>query len=180
MWWDTIEKLSVILGLISVVPSAFFIFTFAGRINAQGRKRRMIRKGTGSASAVLFVTIGQESIESAVKKHINGDPSLKAELQIHSFEDLTEANFFCILKEERLDFHNPAATEQYETDIANQLREVCGRMKAIGIDRVHLFYCGPYVFAAQIGAELSNRCTVIAYHYARGEAESYHCIGALE
>lgn len=180
MWWDIVEKISVILGLLSLLPCVSFIFTFARRKNAERKKRMAIEKGAGSASAVLFVTIGQESIESAVKKHIDGNASLKEELKICSFEELTEANFFCILKEEKLDFHNPTAAEQYETDIQNQLQAVSGSLKSIGITRVHLFYCGLYTFAAMIGAELSNRCTVVAYHYTPGGGGSYHCVGTLQ
>ena len=179
MSWEIIEKIAIVLGLVTVVSGAMVLWAFVGKVKAALKRWYSFRKGKASKSAVLFVTIGQASGETAVIKYINSNTKLKSELKIRSFEDLTETNFYCILKEEPIDFNNPAATELYETEIHNQLRTVCRNMKRYSVDRVHLFYCGPYTFAVEIGAELSNRCTVVGYHYVKGDKDGYYRIGNL-
>lgn len=48
-----------------------------------------------------------------------------------------------------------------------------------GADKIHLFYAGPFVMAAQIGTELKNGCPVILYHLDSSRTGQYANWGPL-
>ena len=175
--WNIIDKISTILGLLSFSSIIWFV---QDRFAAK-RRAKAIKKGKNASPAILAVSIGMGStIEVDVVNYINSDVRLRKELGIPQTPELPENTFFSITLPERIDFTNQHTRETALLDFDRKLTAIGAQMKEIGINRVHLFYSGPSVLAAKIGAKFSNRCTVLAYHYTPDLPQKYTCVGPVE
>ena len=176
-FWGLIDKISAILGLLSFSSIIWYI----QNMRAAKRRANAIKKGKNASPAILAVSVGIGSpIEVDVISYINNDVRLRKELGISKTPELPENMYFSITIPERIDFLNAHSTETALRDFDRKLDTVSSQLKELGINRLHLFYCGPSVLAAKIGAKFSNRCTVLAYHYTHDLPQKYTCIGPVE
>ncbi|MEI7843677.1 MAG: hypothetical protein WCI39_11690 [Gallionellaceae bacterium] len=53
--------------------------------------------------------------------------------------------------------------------LATRLRQVHNDIIHSGADVLYLFYGGPAIAAAMVGAEFSNSCQVMLYHHQQGD-----------
>jgi len=145
--WDVIDKVSQLVGILTIVPA--FLAWF-GVKNIQRQRRQLVRQlqtEPGSRPALLIVSI-DKPIRSQVEAWRQQQEGLKG---------IPEERVFDLSWDRRLDF-----TEL--DDFIVEFRKVRARVMQAGVTKIHLFYAGPVVVAALIGAELSNGCPVILYH----------------
>ena len=175
--WNIIDKISTILGLLSFSSIIWFV---QDKLAAK-RRAKAIQNGKNASPAILAVSIGMGSpIEVDVINYINSDVRLRKELGISQTPELPENTYFSITIPQRIDFTKPSSRDASLLDFDQKLTAISAQMKEIGINRVHLFYGGPAVLAAKIGAKFSNRCTVLAYHYTHDLPQKYHYVGPVE
>lgn len=149
------------------------------------RRRRLnqiISNVDRSRSAVLAIGLGRmASMEGQVKDFVSSNQELMAELG----ELKNGENFFILEKRENMPEPAPGDTAPYSNqankflgETITSLQKEMIRMAEQAVRKIHLFYQGPAILLAPIGAALSNRFTVICYHYSR--QTGYYCIGLMQ
>lgn len=177
-WLGTVaDILGIITALVAVPAVIRFLFY-------EPKRRKEIEKlmNEKGKSAVLAVGLGEkaEGMKSQVMRFVNGNPSL---LEQAGGELLEGINFFTLEnltnlpkkdKDEGLYAQKP---EQYLHEFIQDVNKTMVIMAENGINRIHLFYQGPAILAAPLGAALSNRFAVTCYHYSKSD---YYAVGFLQ
>lgn len=152
--WYWISNFSAVLGIILAIPPVYMAVVYLTRDRERQKKRlEVIRNSKGVTSAVLIINIGQLPIRVDVEKFIKENEELQAE-EIGT-------NIFEYHHKDKI-LNESAADTLFE--ILKGIREIEEQLKEKGVQRLHLFYAGPIMPAAMIGAELSNRFIVFCYH----------------
>lgn len=152
-FWDFIDKASQVTGLVTDfigLPSILITLGLVwGRERRRKRELQAIRETPGVRPAVLIVDVGEGSIRPAVENWLR---------QQVAFQDFPPDRIHHLdHPDQRLE------VEQIDT-FMDGFRQTERKIMNSGCDKIHLFFRGPAVLAAMIGAELSNRTTVILYH----------------
>ena len=180
-WLGTVaDILGIITALVAVPTVIRFLFyelkrrkTIKKLMNDSGRRR----------SAVFGIGLGATAtMESQVRTFVNSHPAVLAQV---GKELRKEENFFLLEKPENLpeiaadekSLYNKEA-EQYVHEFLQEISATMVLMAKNGISRIHLFYQGPAILAAPLGAALANRFTVICYHNSR--QIGYYAVGLLQ
>ncbi len=71
----------------------------------------------------------------------------------------------------KIDYSRPMSAKTMP-DLANDLRKISGEALNHGVDVLHVFYAGPAIAAALVGAEFSNTCRVMLYHHNTNDSEN--------
>ena len=124
-------------------------------------------------------------MEEQVRVYIESQQELLKEL---GGELKKDANFY--LLEKREDLPEPTLGEgkstalydekasRYVSEVIDALNKKMILMANGGISRVHLFYQGPVILSAVVGAALGNRFNVLCYH--RSKAAGYYSVGSIK
>ena len=180
-WWSFVaDTLGVITALVAVPAVIKYLFVEPRR---RRESARIMSAATGSRTAVLAIGLGaRASMESPVKVFINSHKELLEQL---GGAIQNGSNFFLIENRENLpepdagkDAIYSAKADQYLDEVIASVNQTMIAMAEHGVGRVHLFYQGPAIPATAIGAALSNRYTVICYHYARNTG--YYSVGLMQ
>ena len=179
-FWDVLEKVSDVLALFSVPAIFGGCYAYARDRMTTRRRYRALLDATHSSSAVLVVTVGQDSIADAVRKYIDTDAPIREALGITSASELTKDQFIEVELKERIKFPVPARRNLSLRCLERMLDRADKQMKTMGVKRIYLFYCGITIVAAKVGAQLSNRYKVLIYQYAPDTEQKYHYAGYTE
>lgn len=161
--WDAIDKTSQLIGILTIVPA---VAAFLGVRSLQRQRRQIIQQlqaTPGSRPALLIVS---------VNKPITLQVEAWRRQQEH-LRDIPEERVF------KLEWDKHLGAEDLD-DFLARFREKRAEIMRTGADKIHLFYGGPVVVAAQIGAELKNGCPVILYHLDSSGTGQYANWGPLE
>lgn len=171
---------------LGIITASVAIPAVIRLVFAEPRRRRrlnqIISNVDRSRSAVLAIGLGKmASMEGQVKDFVSGSQELMTELG----ELKKGENFFLLEKRENMpepapDEKSPYSdqADKYLGETITSLQKEMIRMAEQAVRKIHLFYQGPAILLAPIGAALSNRFTVICYHYSR--QTGYYCIGLMQ
>ena len=177
--WDTLSKIFDFLDVLTVPTLIWGCWRYVHYRIVARRRRRAILDAAHSSSAILVVTVGQDSIVDAVKKYINTDAGIKEAFGITSAAELTKDQLIEVELKDRIEFRRPARQNADLKRLDRKLKKADKQMKEMGVQRVYLFYCGLIILAAKVGAQLSNRYDVAVYQYDPDTVEKYHYVGCI-
>lgn len=160
---DVLDPISIVVGLIAAVP---IFWTWWQVIFGEQRRRRRwlaeISLQPGERPGILIIDLlPGKDIEASVRHCVAGDDALKT---------VPNGRVAAIKRDVAF---KPEDIPTY----AENLRQAGRRLLDAGCDVIHLFYAGPAVGAAIVGAELSNGPRILLYHYEQGH---YVRFGPLE
>lgn len=157
--WGIIDRLSQITGILGFLPILGTLWLVWRIERRRRRELRTIRETPGTRPAVLIVDVGEGSIRPAVENW------LRQQEELQDFPT------------ERI-YHLDHPDQRLEADRIDSFMEEFRKVERVimdgGCDKIHLFYRGPAVLAAMVGAELSNRTTVILYHKNPNDSHYVH------
>lgn len=159
---DVLDPIGIVVGLLLAIP----VFSTWYQVVWGNRRRyrlylQAIRSAPGERPAIFIVDLlPGKNIRAAVENYCQQDARLK---------DIPPQRIFCV-QQDGLGSHQADAFKRV-------VRRYAGEMYAQGVDRIHYFHAGPTIAAAMVGAELSNGCPVLLYHY---EGARYHSFGLLK
>ncbi len=150
---DVLDPIGVVVGLIVTIP----IFWTWWEITL-GRKRRrkiwfdQVRRSTGSRPAILVIDLlPGKNIRTSVELFRKNHEFLKL---------VPDDRIFVVSRAKQL-------APDDMPGLACDLRDVAANIIEAAVDTVHLFYAGPVVPPAMIGAELANTCRVMLYQHSQ-------------
>ncbi len=158
-----LDPFSVVVGVVTAVP---IFWTWWEVIFGRRRRHRKwfmeMRKSTGERPGILTVDLlPGRNIQAAVERHAGNDDSLRV-----------------IPDERRWVIQRSANLKETDMpELARELRERANDVLAAGVDTLHVFYAGPVVPPALVGAEFVNTCKVLLYQH--DPARGYLCWGPL-
>ncbi|MFN3752398.1 MAG: SAVED domain-containing protein [Thiobacillus sp.] len=160
---DVLDPIGIVVGLIIAIP---VFWTWWQVVFGEYRQRRRwlaeISQHPGERPGILIIDLlPGKDIGASVRHHLSSDDGLKA---------VPEERIASIARDAAL---KPEDIIAY----ADELRRAARRLLDAGCDVIHLFYGGPAVGAAIVGAELSNGPRVVLYHHEQGR---YIRFGPLE
>ena len=182
--WEYIGNISSIIGIITAVPVIGAAVTY---ICKEPRRKKRIRKMITNPSsmnhAAISITIGTglPDIKNQVEQYIVHS---KLRDKIFISADGKKKHIYSI-KEGNLPGHGTCDSNDYSADAEEFIHNILGKICSIettlnddGIRTIHLFYAGPAMALAPIAAQLTNRFSVVCYHYDNNGA--YYQIGLLQ
>jgi hypothetical protein len=151
---DVLGPFNTVLGLVAMVPIFWTWWEVAfGRRRRHQRWFKEARTEPGSRPGILIVDLlPDKDIRSNVEHFVQAEPSLR--------DVPADRNFYL-----------GRATWLTPDDLpalAREIREKSAEAGHAGVDVLHLFYAGPVVPMALIGAELANSCRVQLYQHQQG------------
>lgn len=151
---DYIDPIGIWLGLVVAVPIfATWYQVTVGRRRRYRRWAREIRQVAGNRPAILVVDLLEgRSVLSSVERFRAGVEALSA---------IPAERLFVISRERRIGTDDMPGLSQ-------ELRVKAGEILQNGTDVLHVFFGGPCIAAALVGAEFANACRVILYHQDQG------------
>jgi hypothetical protein len=165
--WDSFKQFAenflnpvgIVVGLIAAIP--VFWTWWEVVFGARWRRRewfRQARRHTGERAAILVVDfLPGKDIAAAVERARNNIPELK---------DIPDSRVFRKSTEQPL-------TPDNMPEIHGLIRSAARDVLSAGADVVHLFYAGPAIGAAVLGAELANGARVLLYQHNQGQYENF-------
>jgi len=156
---DVLEPVDIVIGIILAVPIfwTWWAVTFGRRWQYRRWFKEIARK-PGSRPAILIVDLlEQKEIAASVHRYRQSSDQLK---------DIPDDRIFTVSREKRL-------RPDDIVDLVREIRNVAANVIRAGIDTVHLFYAGPVIPPAIIGAEFANTCRVILYQHTQEGYESW-------
>lgn len=160
---DGLDKAGVVLGWVLAVPvfGTWWQVTLGTRRDRR-RLWRQFRERPGQHPAILVVDLlPGKNILAAVERERQ---------RMEELRDLPDERIVKLARNETL-------TADQMARLHDEIRHATSRLLELGADTVHLFYAGPAVVAAMLGAELSNGPRVLLYHHDGG---TYHNFGPLQ
>lgn len=182
MVWDWLDKTSIVLGLSTIVSiGSYLLHKWRERKAVQRRKIALhaLAEKDLNRSAILAITLGNEPIETNVKQFIGTNETLQQMFGITYGEQVPNDLYFSISEKKPINFINEKIRDNQLIHFENDLDRVYKMVKESGVNTLHLFYCGPSVLCAKIGAKFSNCCAVCLYHY-QVQNQTYYYAGMLE
>lgn len=168
--WEFIGNVANVLGIVTAIPvilaALLFIWKCFTRKKAEIKALKNYKVGS---SASLSITVGKnESIGRDVARFIDSDETLnncigERQFEIHINEMLDEKN--------GIDVKN---------ELLKALREKETLISDSGATSICLFYSGPSVLGAVIGAYFSNRYSVIMYQFNAANHKYYEVAKIVE
>lgn len=189
MFWDIIDKISTILGLSAIVTFFYAANKYMSAKKAAKKRAAAVdelRKTGVIPSAVLAVSVGMPNIGTDVEMYIAGKHSNNQ----HPLDvaDLKKKGLFfniCISENKKVNFIEEMEKKKnlknnFLDQLDEELQKIYEMVKLSGVHDVYLFYCGPAILCAKIGAKFSNGCAVHLYHFQFGENPPYIYAGLLK
>lgn len=164
---ETIGVISNYVGLATAVP--IFWTWYEISLGSKKSERNFLKRTAnevGNRPGILVVDLlPSRNIEQAVDRFRQSNEQLKA---------IPKELVF------KIDYSRPMSAESMP-DLANDLRKMAGVALNHGVDVLHVFYAGPAIAAALVGAEFSNTFRVILYHHNTNDsANAYENWGLLK
>lgn len=152
---DYVDPIGVWLGVLLAVPIVATWYQVT--IGKKRRHRRWaieIRKRRGNRPAILVVDLleGKSVLSSVERFRVNYE----------TLKDIPPERIFIVTRDRRIGADDMGALSQ-------EMREKAGEILQNGTDVLHVFFGGPCIAAALIGAEFANACRVILYHQQQGD-----------
>jgi Na+-translocating ferredoxin:NAD+ oxidoreductase RnfG subunit len=147
MFWNTLDKIGIILGIFTAVP---VVWTFIILFTTERRRKKKLKnliKNPKAIESVLIIDVSRENIKAQVVNWLKKNPKLKK---------ITEKNIYYVGTTDKLTVDNI-------DKMLDKIREARIKITDSGSGRIHLFYRGPVTLAAIVGAEFSNGCPVVLY-----------------
>jgi hypothetical protein len=150
-----VDPVGTWLGIFLAIPIlATWYQVTLGKKRRHRRWAEQIRKKRGSRPAILIVDLlDGKSLLSTVERFRAGDEGLKA---------IPSECIFLISRDRRIGANDMGPLSQ-------EMREKAAEILKNGTDVLHVFFGGPCIAAALIGAEFANACRVILYHQQQGD-----------
>lgn len=163
--WDVLSKLGVIAGLTTTLFSLATLLMVYRQKQLLKRYSRNVVERTGDNPAVLVVNLRPGNIDAQVQHFMKKD-ALLANVPQEMFAS------YCWQKK-------PLIDQEDINEILGGIHAKYTELKEKGYDSLSLFYAGPTIIAAMVGAMLSNSRKVRVYQLDKGEKE-YKYWGLLE
>ena len=150
-----LDPISVVVGLIAAIPIfwTWYQVVFGERRRIR-RTYKELREDPGNRPGIIIFDF------------LKGR---NAELQVERFRQNSE-ELKNVPDERRLVFsHEKHVTPEDIPELQREIRDAARTIMLQGVDRIHIFYGGPGVLAAMIGAEFSNMpVTIYQFETASG------------
>jgi hypothetical protein len=153
--YGVLDWTSIVIGILTVIPVLLTYYELTmGRRRRHQRWFQEARHETGSRAAILEVDLlSDRDTGVAVKRFATQDAELGS---------IPDERYFRLHRKDRL-------CPEDMPGFVRELREQLAEIGLAGCDTVHLFYAGPAVAAATVGAELSNQFRVLVYQHQHSE-----------
>lgn len=152
---NVLDPLGVVVGLLLAIPIVWTWIDVAF-LGASRRKAwlRQIRSEPGRRPSILIVDLlpDGKSMVPQVEKFRLGVDNLK---------DIPADRVFTLSRDTWL-------SPEQMVDFVADLRRTAGNIFASGTDVLHVFFGGPAIAAAVVGAEFANACQVLLYQHDHG------------
>jgi len=163
--WDILDKIGIITGLITAFISFATLIMVYRQKTLLKRYSKNIAEKKGDNPAVLIVNLLSGSIEAQVQQFMKKDALLA-----NVSQDMVVSYSW--------QKKNLIAPEDIN-EILREIQSNYSKIKEKGYDSLSLFYAGPTIIAAMVGAMLSNSPMVRVYQLDKG-AQNYKYWGLLE
>lgn len=151
---DLLDKAGVVLAWILALPVfATWYQISCGARRDRRRLWRQFRDAPGAYPVILIVDLlPNRNIRSVVERQ---------RLQMQALREISAERIVELRRD-------AAVTTDTIAELQDELANAVARILDLGADTVHLFFAGPGVVAAMLGAELSNGPRVVLYQYQDG------------
>jgi len=145
-FWQTLGNIADVLQILSVIfPLAAGVY-FLLRSRELDRRLQVLAKTLSARPVAMAIGLGG-SIEGNVRQYLK-DNALEMEVVTCTREGVVQPRDF--------------------PDILREIQELRGRLDAIGVTEIHVFYRGPVTFATALGAVLRNWVPAKLYAFEGG------------
>lgn len=148
---EVLNRIGIVVGLITLFP--IFWTWWEVTLGRRRRHRRWFREAQetpGLRPAVLVVDLLEKGdIRTGVENYRRSS---------HALKDIPDDRVFALSRTVHLDSGDMPG-------LVAEVRRVAADVIRAGTDTLHLFYAGPVVPMAFMGAEFGNICRVILYHH---------------
>jgi SMODS-associated and fused to various effectors sensor domain len=151
---DYLDPMGVVVGLLVAIPIVWTWWQVAfGERRERRRWHREARADAGERPGILIVDLLSGKDIAAAVQHASGQsPALRN-----------------VPEDRRVTVRRGAVLAPDDMpDLMRDLRAAHHRLMDSGADVVHVFFAGPCIAAAALGAELSNSARVQLWHYDQG------------
>ncbi|MFP4147439.1 SAVED domain-containing protein [Thiohalospira sp.] len=149
--YEFLDWTSIIIGILTFIPVVLtYLEVTVGRRRRHQRWFREACRESGNRAAILHVDLLPERDTDVTVWRFTS--------QRDDLGSIPSERYFHLHRKERL---GPEDMPEF----VRELREQIGEIGHAGVDTVHLFYAGPAVAAATVGAELANQFRVLVYHH---------------
>jgi len=152
--WLWLDRLTMILGLIAVVPLLYAVWMYLSYERQRRQRLERLRTEPGRRPMVLIVTVGAD-IRSQVESFLKGMPGFDGFDFSSGVVEVTHEKKF--IEQTDLDAISRECEKAYQSMVDN------------GVDKIHLFVHAPTPVGLRLGQILANRTPTVIYHYQRGE-----------
>lgn len=152
---NALGPISIVIGIITIFPVlwTWWEVTF-GRKRRHKRWFNEVRLSPGERPAILIVDLLEKGdITTSVESYRQNNERLKT---------IPTGRIFKVSREKRL-------TPNDMPELAREIRHVASDIIRAGVDTLHVFYAGPVVPMALIGAEFANGCQLILHQHDKGD-----------
>jgi hypothetical protein len=150
-----LEPISIVVGIALAIP---VVWTWFDVVFGERRRRRERRLDVIAAPAdrpallVMDLLTGVE-VTHQVEAFRQQDPVLSG---------IPAERIVVISRDRRVEAH-------HMPELVAEIRAARKRLLETGVDRIHLFFAGPGVVAAVVGAQFANGTTVILHQHDHGK-----------
>jgi hypothetical protein len=154
-----IDPFGIVIGILVAIPIFWTWWEVTlGRKRLRSRWITQVRESPGTRPAILVVDLlTGKNIMASVERYRSSVEGLKV---------VPPDRIFTVAREKRL---TPADMPSLVADI----RSIAGKIISSGSDTVHLFYGGPVIPVALLGAEFANTCQVMLYQHTPAGYENW-------
>lgn len=152
---NVLDPIGIVLGILVSIP---IVWTW-WEVSFGARRRRRIaieqmKQRPGARPGILIVDLMPgKDVTSTIERYIQTQPVLQGIPSDRRFS-ITRAK---------------ALTPEKMPAVVDDVRACASEIVAAGVDVIHLFYAGPVIPPAIIGAELANLGRVILYQHQQGD-----------
>lgn len=152
---NVLDPIGIVLGILVSIP---IVWTWWEVSFGARRRRRIVleqmKQQPGSRPAILIVDlIPEKDVTSTMERYIQTRPDLRG---------IPNDRRFVITGAKAL---TPESMPAFVDDVRTRASEIV----TAGVDVVHLFYAGPVIPPAIIGAEFANFGRVLLYQHQQGD-----------
>lgn len=154
-----LTAIGTLVSIVSFIPIAWTCWEVTiGRKQRHRRWLNEIQRSPGERPAILIVDLLEKGdIATSVESYRQHHERLRT---------IPPGRIFKVRQEKHL-------TPSDMPALVRDIRRVTSEVIRAGTDTLHLFYAGPVVPMALIGAEFANGCQLILYQHERGDYLSW-------
>jgi len=148
---DVLGPVSIVIGVITVFPIlwTWWEVTF-GRKRQHRRWFTEVQKTAGTRPSILIVDLLEAKNIVASVEHYRQE--------VEALKSIPGERMFILSRDRRL-------TPKDMPALSDELRSAAANIIRASTDTLHVFYAGPVVPMALIGAEFANLCRVLLYQH---------------